>query len=58
MNFTLSKRSWGFIIAMLIMGAAVMSGIATGVIPDVLRMIASVCAIVSIGVDWRRSSIG
>jgi len=58
MNFTISKRSWGFIIAMLIMGVAVLSGIVTGIIPDMLRMIASVCTIISIGVDWRQSRIG
>lgn len=58
MNFTMSKRSWGLFIALFILNLAVMSGTVTGVIPDTLRMIVAVCAIISVGVDWRQSRLG
>jgi hypothetical protein len=35
-----------------------MSGAITGIIPDLLRMLAAVGALVSIGVDWRQSRLG
>jgi len=58
MNFTMSKRSWGLFVALLILNVAGLSGTVTGLIPDTLRMIAGVCAIISVGVDWRQSRIG
>lgn len=58
MNFTLSKRSWGLLAAMFLLNLAVMSGTITGIIPDLLRMLAAVGALVSIGVDWRQSRLG
>ena len=58
MNFSMSKRSWGLIVTMLILNLLVLSGTVTGIIPDVLRMLISVGAIISIGIDWRQSRLG
>ncbi len=58
MNFKMSKLTWGLIIAMLVLNVVVLTGTATGIVPDALRMIVSISAIISIGVDWRRSSLG
>lgn len=58
MNFTFSKRSWGLLAVMFLLNLAVMSGTITGLIPDALRLLSSVGAIISIGMDWRQSRLG
>jgi sorbitol-specific phosphotransferase system component IIC len=58
MNFTMSKRSWGLLAALFLLNLAVLSGTVTGVIPDLLRMLAAIGAIISIGMDWRQSRLG
>lgn len=58
MNFTMSKRSWGLLAAIFLLNIAALSGTVTGIIPDMLRMLAAMGAIVSIGVDWRQSRLG
>ncbi|MGI3186379.1 hypothetical protein [Nioella aestuarii] len=54
----MSKRSWGLLAAMLLLNLAALSGTITGIVPDGLRMLAAMGAIVSIGVDWRQSRLG
>jgi hypothetical protein len=58
MSFTFSGRTWALLITMMILNVVVLAGIVTGIIPDVLRLVASVGAIISIGVDWRQSRQG
>lgn len=58
MNFTMSKRSWGLLAALFLLNLAVLSGTVTGIIPDLLRMLAAIGAIISIGMDWRQSRLG
>ena len=58
MNFTMSKRSWGLLAALFILNLAFLTGTITGIIPDALRMLAAMGAIISIGLDWRQSRLG
>lgn len=57
MNFSLSKTSWGLLIALLALNTLFLTGTVTGIVPDLLRIALAVATIVSVGVDWRNARL-
>jgi len=58
MNFSMSKLTWGLLIALLVLNTLILTGMVTGVIPDLMRLVAGLGMIVSIGIDWRNARQG